>query len=87
MAVLPNSVCDINKTLSTAHAQNKTENRKVLLKIPQNIKFLGHQGIALHGHDNSESSFFQLLKLRESGNPEISWWFNRKGDKYLSPQV
>lgn len=87
MVVLPNSVRDIGETLSTAHARNKAENRKVLMKILQNIKFLGRQAIALRGHEDSESNFFQLLKLRECDNPEISQWLKRKGDKYLSPDV
>ena len=85
MVVLPKSVRDVGKTITTAYAQNKAENRKVLMKILQNIKFLGHQGIALWGHDDSESNFIQLLKLRECDNPEISQWLKRKGNKYLSP--
>ena len=79
MVVLLKSVHDINEMLYTAHAQNKAENRKVLMKILQNIKFLGHQGIALQGHDDSESNIFQLPKLHECENPEITWWLKRKG--------
>ena len=46
MVVLPKSVRDIGETLSEsdAHAQSKAENRKVLLKILQNVQFLGRQG-------------------------------------------
>ena len=57
MIVRPRTVRDIGETLSSAHAQNKAESRRVLLKILQNVKFLGRQGIALRGHDNSESNF------------------------------
>ena len=48
---LPNSVPDIGEVLSTAHAHGKSTNRKIFLKILQNIQFLARQGIALQGHD------------------------------------
>ena len=87
MIVLPRTVRDIGETLSSAHAQNKAENRRVLLKILQNMKFLGRQGIALRGHDDSESNFMQLFKLRELDNPELSAWLKKRADKYLSPEI
>ena len=59
----------------------------VLLKILQNVKFLGRQGLAFRGHDDSESNFMQLFKLRELDNPVLSAWQKRSGDKYLSPEI
>ena len=56
------------------HAQNKAENRKVLMKILQNVKFLGRQGIAFCGHEDVESNFIQLIKLRELDNSVLSGW-------------
>ncbi len=87
MIVLPKTVRDIGETLSSAHAQSKAENRRVLLKILQNVKFLGRQGIAFRGHDDSESNFKQLFKLRQTDNPELSAWLKKKGDTYLSPEI
>ena len=73
--------------MSSAHAQNKVDNRKVLLKILQNMKFTGRQGIAFRGHEDEESNFIQLIKLRELEDPELSVWMEKKKktDKYLSP--
>ena len=34
------------------------------MTILQNIPFLGRQGLAFKGHDDQESKFIQLLKLR-----------------------
>ena len=87
MVVLPKSVRDFGEALSEAHSQSKSENKKVLLKILQNVWFLSCQGVTLQGHDayDSESNFIQLFKLRD--NPEIGRWLKRKGDKYLSPDV
>ena len=88
MLILLETVRDIGESLSSAHAQNKAENHEVLLKILQNMKFLGCQGLALCGHDDIESNFMQLFKLCEIDNLELSTWrINRKVDKYLSPQV
>jgi len=47
MVKLPSSVHDIGEVLSTAHAHGKSTNRKILLKILQNVQFLARQGIAL----------------------------------------
>ena len=53
LIVYSNSISDIGKFMSSAHAQNKVDNRKVLLKILQN-EFLGRQGIAFRGHEDVE---------------------------------
>ena len=62
MVKLPNSVHDIGKVLSNAHG--KSPNRKILLKILQNIQFLTRQGIALQGRDEKDSNLLQLFKLQ-----------------------
>ena len=50
------------------------------------MKFLGKQGIAFRGHEDAESNFMQLFKLRELDNPELSAWLKRT-DKYLNPEI
>jgi len=45
MVVLPKTTCNIGDSLSATHAEEKAENRKMLLKILQNIHFLGRQGV------------------------------------------
>ena len=42
MVVLPKTTHNIGDTLSTIHANEKAENRKMLLKIIQNLRFLGY---------------------------------------------
>ena len=53
----------------------------MLLKILQNIRFLGRQGIALRGHSNLESNFIQLLNLRACEDQKIVNWLKKKSDK------
>ena len=85
--LIPSNVPDIGEMVSNLYAQNKVQNHKLFLKILQNIKFLARQGIAFRGHDEVESNFIQLLKLREIDNPELSSWMRRRTDKYVSPEM
>ena len=87
MVVLPKSCQDVGEALSSAHAREKAENRRVLLKIFQSVKFLGCQGLSLRGHNDTESNFMQLLELRKLDDPGLAKWFERKVDKYCSPEI
>ena len=78
---------DVIEMLSTEHASNKKANRKILLKIFQNIQFLDRQGLPLRGHDVLESNFIQLYKLHSIDDPSLTAWQKRKGDNYLSPSI
>ena len=78
---------NIGELVSDIHVQNKTLNRKLFLKILQNIKFLARQGIAFRGQNEAESNFTQLIKLRESDNPALSSWMKKRTNKYISPDI
>ena len=57
------STKDIDETLSERHSNEKSENRRCLLKIISNIRFLAHQGLPLRGDgDEDDSNFVQLMK-------------------------
>ena len=36
------------------------------MSIIQSIQFLGRQGLAFRGHEDCESNFMQLMKLRSN---------------------
>lgn len=56
--VIPHETQNVGEQLCHIHATNKRVNRKTLLKILQNVRFLGHQNIALRGDkDESDSNF------------------------------
>ena len=60
----------------------------MLMTILQNVQYLGRQGLTLRGHNDEESNFTQLLKLRSHDQPDISDWLARKGgDKYTTPEI
>ena len=76
---------DIGDLLSERHALEKSKNRKILLSILSNIRYLARQALPLRGGDwNTEtkseenSNFHQLLKLRAQENPEIIEWLRKR---------
>lgn len=62
---------DVGELLSRSHSSEKLQNGKMLITIMESLQFLGRQSIAMRGHDDYESNFIQLLKLRSSDN-EVS---------------
>ena len=71
--------------LSKTHAQEKSENRQVLLTILSNLRFLARQACAIRGDGNEhDSNFIQLFKLRGEDNPMIYEWMFKRTDKYTS---
>lgn len=79
---------NVGDMLSKAYSEQKKLNGRMLMIILQNIQHLGRQGLALRGHNDEESNFTQLLKLRSHDQPDIGEWLARKGgDKYTSPEI
>ena len=71
--------------LSERHTLEKSKNRKILLSILSNIRYLARQALPLRGRDwNTEtmseenSNFYQLLKPRAQENPEIIEWLQKE---------
>ena len=92
--IIPKStVGDIGELLSESYHKEKYENRQILLKIFENIRFVTRQSLALKGNWDEEkkcevnSNFYQLLKLRASEDLRIDEWLTRKQQKYTSPEI
>ena len=78
---------DVGESLSTGHREEKAMNRRNLLKILQNIRFLARQGLALRGRDDDcNSNFMQLYHLRAIDNLELQTWLQKR-DTYTSARV
>ena len=75
---------DIGDLLSERHALQKSMNRKILLSILSNIRYLARQALLLRGDWNTEtrseenSNFHQLLNLRAQENPESIKWLGKR---------
>ena len=83
---LPATTSDGVEMLCKAHAQEKSENRQVLLKILLNLRFLVNQACAIRGDGNNKhnDNFIQLFKLRGEYIPVIYEWMLKHTDKYTS---
>ena len=79
--IIPKTVGNIGVKLSSIHSQIQQENRRILLKISEMVRYLGRLGIAFRGHDDLESNFIQLLKLLGKDDPKLNMWFQQKGDR------
>ena len=88
MIVRPQTVRDVGEQLSEIHASDKMENRKMLLKILQNLRFLARQCISVRGdNDETESNFCQLLMLRGEDDSNVLRWMEKKANKYTSAVI
>ena len=88
LVVLPRCTKDVGDLLSSEHQAEKTRNRKILLLILQNIRFLARQDLPLRGdYNESDSNFTQLLRLRGADHQGIDSWLNKKTNKYTSPDI
>ena len=84
---IPKDTPDVGEMLSHTLAVERKENRECLHKILSNICFLARQGCAIRGdHDESDSNFTQLLKLRED-DPKSFHWMKRKSNKFTSAEM
>ena len=76
---------------STAYAAQRQVNRKMLIKILSNIRYLARQSQAYRGswdeEDGAEvnSNFYQLLMLRAEEDPEVLEWIQTK--QYMYPRI
>ena len=86
---IPKQVCgDVGELLNREHQEEKATNRKMFLKVLQNIRFLARQGLPLRGcYDDADSNFVQLLHLRSVDCPEVETWMKKKTNKYTSYDI
>lgn len=66
MVVLPKTTTNIDYMLSVIHIKDKPDNRNMLLKVIQNLCFLG-----IKAGRCSQSNFMQLLKLHGNDDPTV----------------
>ena len=63
-------------------------NRKMLITILQNIRYLARQVLPLRsGNEDADNKFIQVLLLRNSDSLEIFEWMHKKTNKYTSPVI
>ena len=76
----------IDELLSQHAASQKRENLRCLMKILENIVFLGKQGLAFRGDgDDKTGNFYQLVLLRAKDDPALLKWIDKTYDRQVTP--
>ena len=82
---------DVIDMMSTSYAAERQHNRKMLLNVLRNIRYLVRQSLPLRGTWDEEtgcelnSNFQQLMLLRSEEDSKIAEWI--KGKEYSSPVI
>ena len=82
---------DIIEMHSTLYASERQHNRKMLLKVIGNIRYLARQSLPIHGSWDEKagvelnSNFHQLKLLRAEEDSEILDWLKKK--QFMSPKI
>ena len=75
----------IDELISDAIAAEKKVNTYRLMKILQNVVFLGKQSLAQREvGDNKSGNFYQFMLLRALDDPSLLKWINRSYDRHMS---
>ena len=86
--VLPRQTRDIAEAFGEETRKQREVNRKVFVRILENLRFLARQGLALRGSGgDQESNFIQLLLLRATDVPLIAEWMKKESCKYTSHDI
>ena len=79
---------DVGKVFSDKTTTDQEKNRKSLLKIISDIRYLGRQGIPLRGaDDDANSNFNQLNLVRTEKDEDFEIWLQKKSFTYDLPQI
>jgi len=84
---------DIGELTSEQHSLEKSKNRKILLTILSNIRYLARQALPLRGDwvpqttSEENPNFHQLLKLRSQESPLILEWLQKQDNEFTSPEI
>ena len=75
----------IASQLDDARKRDEKLHREALIKQLSSLRYLTRQGLAIRGHEDTESNFFQLLQLRSEDDPNLKAWLHAR--KYFSPEI
>jgi len=84
---IPSTHRPIMEMFSESMKKDREDNRRCLIKLIENVQYLGRQGQAIQGDTDEESNFFQLIKLRARDDAALTQWIKRRGSKYTSHDI
>ena len=70
---------DAGEHISSAREEDKANNRKAIMNMLYNIRFLGRRGIPLRGDgDGNNYNFTHIVYLRTKDKSALSMWLVKK---------
>ena len=93
LITVPATSEDIGEMIDKNLSKNKENNRKMLLKILRNIRYLARQSLPLRENWSKEekceinSNFHQLLVLRSDDDNGLVSWLEKKTNRFDSPAI
>lgn len=78
---------NVQSMLSKSKLEDMKTARTALLKIISTLRFLMTGGLAIRGHEDQNSNYIRLLKLRAQDIPELNSWLQRSKYRWLSHDV
>ena len=85
--VIPKTNHDIIDLSNKNFQKLREENRRCLAVIIESLQYLARQGIPIRGHNDNESNFVQLVKLRARDVSVLENWIKNKTQNYLSHEI
>ena len=88
--ILPAQTKEMDEFLDIGHTSKKPGNRRILLTILQNVRFLARQGLLLRGNGTEYNTNFMqvcVFQLRAEDNPQIHEWLKRKNETYTAKDI
>uniref|UniRef100_A0A147BCI9 Putative tick transposon n=1 Tax=Ixodes ricinus TaxID=34613 RepID=A0A147BCI9_IXORI len=77
----------MSSLLVSRESRKKWMTREALLAILSSLLYLSTQGLAIRGHEDTESNLRQLLELRANDIPSLQSWLQRTKYKWISHQI
>lgn len=78
---------NVHSMLSKSKLEDMKTARTALMKMISTLRFLMTGGLAIRGHEDENSNYSRLLKLRSEDIPELKSWLQRSKYKWLSHDV
>ena len=85
---IPSTIKDVGEQLSTAHAQEKHDNRHCFTKILKCLQYLARQSLPFRGDGKElDSNLVQLIKLQTKDDSKLDMWMDKKFNKFMHHEV
>ena len=77
----------VDQILNKQCESQRAANRRCLMKLVENVHFCAINNIAFRGHEDDDSIFYNLAKLRANDCPDFQQWIDKKQHTYMHKDI